>query len=76
MLADALLAPVLAGVAVVLLVAAVELEELLVLLAEVVGVPGQLVGERAAVVPAVSLDGFDGRRLGFGGAGGGLRGGG
>ena len=47
-LADALLLAVLAGVAVFLLIAAVELEELLVVLTEMIIVPSQLSADAAA----------------------------
>jgi len=65
-LADALFLAALPGVAVFLLVAAVELEELLVVLGEVVGILGQLVGDGAAELPAVFLDVLGGGALGGG----------
>ena len=60
-LSDTGLGAGLAGVAVFLLIGAVELEELLVLVAKVVGIgPGQLLGQRAAEPAARFLDAFDG----------------
>src|SRR5262249_15018039 len=58
-LADALFAAGLAGIAVFLLVGAVELEQLLVLIVEMIGVRVKLFRDAAAQVPAAFFDGFD-----------------
>ena len=62
-LAQPLAAPGLAGVAVLLLVAAVELDQVLVRVVELVGAGGQFLGDRAAQPAAVFLDQFDRRPL-------------
>ena len=59
--------PVLAGVAVVLLVGAVKLDQLLVLIVEMIDVLGQVLGDGAAQLPAGFLDEFDLGTLGLGG---------
>src|SRR5262249_53197752 len=58
-LADAALGAILAGVAVVLLIGAVELQQLLVLIVEVVGVFKKLEGDGAAQGAAGLLDALD-----------------
>ena len=58
-LAGLLPMPVLAGVAVVLLIGAVELDQLLVLIVEMIDVPGQVLGDGAAQLPAGFLDDLD-----------------
>ena len=60
----------LAGVAVVLLITAVELDQLLALVVEMVGVGGELLGEGAAQLPALFLDELDRRAFRRGGVGG------
>ena len=62
-LANPFLLAVLAGVAIFLLISAVELKQLLVLLGEMVGVVQELKADAPAQVPAVLLDSFHSRTL-------------
>jgi hypothetical protein len=62
-LADALLGPPLAGVAVLLLVGAVELQQILAGVGQARDGAGQVFRDRAAELPAGFLDGFERRQF-------------